>query len=81
MQLIIILIGSLLGFFILKKTLQGLAISANPNKQTRQESMQPCAYCHVHVPESEGRYLEEHFFCQLSHYENWLKERNQNTPE
>lgn len=81
MQLIIILIGVLLGVFILKKTLQGLALSASKPQQTRKESMKPCAYCHVHVPESEGRYYDEQFFCQPAHHQSWLKERDQNPSE
>lgn len=76
MQLIIILIGILLAVFILKKTLVSIAASAISSNSTKKESMKGCLYCNLHVPESEGIYEDENFFCKQAHFEKWQQEQN-----
>ncbi len=39
------------------------------------QQMKACAYCKTHIPEDEGIYKENHFFCSYQHLDSYLEHK------
>ena len=42
-------------------------------KQVQQ--IRACAYCKTHIPEDEGIYQNDHFFCSYQHLDSYLEHK------
>lgn len=48
----------------------------NAQQQPRQvEQIKACAYCKTHIPENEGIYDSDHFFCSYQHLDSYLEHK------
>ncbi len=39
------------------------------------QKIKACAYCKTHIPEDEGIYKDEHFFCSYQHLDSYLEHK------
>lgn len=52
---------------------QARQISQNQVKTVQQ--VKACAYCKTHIPEDEGIYQNELFFCSYQHLDSYLEHK------
>ncbi|MCP3849454.1 MAG: hypothetical protein GY694_04330 [Gammaproteobacteria bacterium] len=39
------------------------------------QQIKACAYCKTHIPENEGIYQDEHFFCSYQHLDSYIEHK------
>jgi len=47
------------------------------NSPEQVQQIKACTYCKTHIPENEGIYKDEHFFCSYQHLDSYIEHKQQ----